>query len=137
MSAAAGRMLALSFAMCVSCSETEAPPARDLNEGVDSSWSTDTGSPVLPPCCDAPPFDTTPRPSPDAESVSEPVVPCEGDAVTDATFCPLPPSVCADAEWLVYFVRGACIDGLCKWDRLMKQCSSGCAAGGCKPGPTK
>jgi hypothetical protein len=67
---------------------------------------------------------------PDA-AVPPPVVACGADA---AEICPLPPSYCADYEWLVFYQSPECVNGTCQYEAWAKKCVGGqaCHNGGCE-----
>ena len=71
--------------------------------------------------CDAGPVQPGP---PDA--LPPPQVACD-----DAGACPLPPSICADPQYLEYFDNGTCVDGGCEYDVALTSCPYGCVDGGC------
>src|SRR5262245_62075468 len=60
---------------------------------------------------------TTPAPS---DGPDPPKTPC--DPASDAGACDLPPSVCANTKWLVYYVNPQCIGGFCQWDKKTFNC---------------
>jgi hypothetical protein len=62
-----------------------------------------------------------------------PVTACQADA-GPAEACTLPPSYCADADWLVFYASATCVDGLCQYERRALYCV--CQNDGCKPGIT-
>ena len=64
------------------------------------------------------------------EAAAPPLVTCV-DAGDSSTTCPLPPSTCLDGEWLEYFDNGICVDGTCRYDAVVMQCSYGCSGSGC------
>lgn len=88
-------------------------------------------------------------PSGDAPDAGElPAVPC-GDAAVDAEppwapwdgaptdgGCPLPPSYCVDRAWLASYVNGVCEDGVCRYWRVLHDCTASgasfCFSGHCQ-----
>jgi hypothetical protein len=89
-----------------------------------------------------PPFDAGPPP----DAGAEPVIACDldaaasGDADADATaspVCPLPSSVCLNLYWLLSYSGGACINGQCRYSRVLMNCTqdglaSQCIDGACQ-----
>ncbi len=69
-----------------------------------------------------PPFDAPPPP----------VVSCEADAGT----CQLPPSVCLDTQYLIYYTGGDCAAGTCSFVTNLLYCYGLCENGGCLGGFT-
>ena len=49
----------------------------------------------------------------------------------DASSCALPPSVCADQDWLAYFDDPMCMEGQCQWTVRYRQCPGRCSGQGC------
>ena len=60
------------------------------------------------------------------DAIAPPPVACD-----DAGTCALPPSICADPQWLEYFDNGTCEDGGCAFDVQFHFCDWGCYDGGC------
>jgi hypothetical protein len=57
---------------------------------------------------------------------------CEADAEADGGDCPLPPSVCADYQWLAYFVNPRCSTiGRCEWEVQYRRCIGICRGNTC------
>ena len=58
----------------------------------------------------------------------------EADGSGDsAAACDFPPSVCADADWLVYFENPTCLDGYCHWEKQFMRCvGASCVNGTCR-----
>ncbi|MGO9838539.1 MAG: hypothetical protein ACLP1X_30525 [Polyangiaceae bacterium] len=57
---------------------------------------------------------------------------CDADASPATPLCPLPPSACADGEWLVYYDDGQCVAGACAWQKRYRFCGgSECIGGAC------
>ncbi len=71
---------------------------------------------------------TVSLPAPDGGFDPPPAKCLVGDA-SDAATCPTPPSVCANADWLVYYDHGHCANGLCVWTKTFHGCA--CANGSC------
>jgi hypothetical protein len=78
-------------------------------------------------------------PPPSVDAGPPPVVACDshGNPTIDAgPQCPLPPSRCLDAIYLVYYTGGTCVDGICQFETQLMECDYQCATygdgnGGC------
>jgi hypothetical protein len=75
-----------------------------------------------------------PVPAADAgiDAQPAPAVACGKDAY--AAVCPLPPSYCANDEWLVFYQNPQCADGACQYEAWALPCDGYgeyCNEGGC------
>lgn len=69
-----------------------------------------------------------PQPEPDG-GFDPPTVMCSLVDAGDAAVCSMPPSVCANDWWLVYYDHGQCVSGLCAWSKHFRECN--CYKGAC------
>src|SRR5258706_9317951 len=76
---------------------------------------------------DASSEDARPLPNP-PPIVTPPTISCADAGMS----CAMPPSVCADANWLAYFDDGECVDGQCRLITKYYFCDTGCNGGSCK-----
>ena len=72
--------------------------------------------------------------SPATADAAEDASAAEADGSGDsAAACDFPPSVCADADWLVYFENPTCLDGYCHWEKQFMRCvGTSCVNGTCR-----
>ncbi len=71
---------------------------------------------------------SAPLPEPDG-GFDPPSVACSLMDAGDAAVCSMPPSVCANKDWLVYYDHGHCVNGLCAWTKHVYECN--CSKGSC------
>ena len=118
------RLLALALALAA-CNDTTPLP----DGGNDAaSTGTDAGGFTI----DAPNYDAPqPPPPPVPDAAAPPPEACVQDG---GPACPLPPSVCADTNYLEYFENGVCVDGGCQFDSKLFLCTAGCVHGACQNG---
>jgi hypothetical protein len=69
-----------------------------------------------------------PEPQPPLDAGDPPVVACDPDGPP----CELPPSTCADTNFLVYYTGGECAKSYCQWEKHFELCDYGCWYGGCE-----
>ncbi len=115
---------------CACSSSPHAPPAdaRPMIDGMSHTVVDAVPAPDAAPLPDAP-IDATPLPdaSPPLDAGALPPTPCGGDA----GMCLLPPPVCADDHYVVYYTDGMCTAGECVWTSNLHYCPLGCAGGAC------
>jgi len=117
-------LLAASIALCTACaSSSNEPPISDASttDSVTISDATrvlDTGK--YGPPTGAP-----------LDAGDLPEIACAGPDP-----CALPPSTCANANYVVYYLGGECIGGHCSFEKRFRLCPAGCASGGCRPEST-
>lgn len=106
-------------------------------EASSSSSSSFGGSLIIPDAGDP----SGPFPLADAgipeDAASPPTdMPCDVDASDP---CPLPPSVCYDSQWLIFYTNPTCMEGVCHFDALAMSCGNAeeCINGGCEYNFTK
>jgi len=99
----------------------------------DSHWGSDAE-----PTYDEPPYVPWDAPPPLVDA-GAPKMSCNGHK---ADQCPLPPSQCVDANWLVYYTGASCVDHVCQFTKELVYCYAGCLQtsydgyGGCSGGFT-
>jgi len=125
------------LANAVACGESVATSAAD--GGADATLDDSASDAILlGPEAGAP---DVAAPTPPLDAGDPPVVACADAAVDDAGdggACALPHSVCADSHWLVYYVGGDCVGGVCAWQKKFLYCGNGvlCMQGACVARPT-
>lgn len=118
----------IALAQAAACSPST--PSAEAPDGAVDAWSEDASANDAPDFVFGDGGQGREAAMPPLDAGDPPVVACDADAQVDGGPCPAPPSVCADARWLVYYVGGACLSGLCQWEKKFVDCGD-CQKGAC------
>jgi hypothetical protein len=118
------RRVLLGF-LLAACSERDGEPIDQAQDSDQPRIVTSIPVPDAGPDAYVPPPklpDDDPKPMPPDGSAERPIVACFADGD-----CVLPPSQCADQDWLTYYTNGECVEGLCSWQENFFYCADGCS----------